>query len=81
MMTRCPRCSGQMTLEQDMHGKFWDCFQCGKHLDTVVNSGNAPQMVSVTGRPENMFTIAFSSKMKYVDSFTMGGERLDKNKQ
>lgn len=28
----CPRCNGDCCLEQDVHGKFWSCLQCGNEI-------------------------------------------------
>ena len=29
----CPRCTGDLGLDRDQYGWFWDCLQCGTLLD------------------------------------------------
>ncbi len=71
-MTKCPRCdNGQMAMEQDMHGKFWNCLQCGKNVDTEIFSHDAPKMVSITGR-QKIDVVLNTGPTKYVTNFTMG---------
>lgn len=30
----CPRCEGKMELNRDHYGEYWDCLQCGNHINT-----------------------------------------------
>ena len=71
-MSRCTRCQGQMTLERDMHGIFWNCFQCGHNIDTVIYNYDGKGMVSITGRQDLPMSISVGSPRKYISSFTMG---------
>lgn len=36
----CPRCSGDLCLEQDHYGKFKTCLQCGYLKEIKDRSGN-----------------------------------------
>ena len=71
-MSKCPRCSGQMGLEQDMHGKYLNCFQCGNNVDLEIFRDDAPQMVSITGRQATEAILSINGPNKYIHSFTMG---------
>lgn len=47
-METCNRCSGQMIQDEDMHGKFWCCAQCGYNVN--ITTRIAFPNVSITGR-------------------------------
>ena len=32
----CPKCRGDLVVEQDFYGSFFRCFQCGLNLDVEV---------------------------------------------
>ena len=34
-LKECPRCQGDLVLDQDHYGKFKTCFQCGYMRDLV----------------------------------------------
>lgn len=33
----CPRCKGDIYLDQDAYGSFLKCLQCGYHKDAIKN--------------------------------------------
>ena len=33
----CPKCRGDVHLEEDVYGKFLKCFQCSRIVDLVQN--------------------------------------------
>ena len=54
-MKSCARCTGQMMLDEDMHGKYWCCAQCGYNV--TITTRTARPTTSITGRefPEIVF--------------------------
>ena len=32
-LKQCPRCGGDLYLQQDTYGKYADCLQCGRSYD------------------------------------------------
>ena len=45
-LKECPRCQGDLILDQDHYGKFKTCVQCGYLRDVVATEGN-PGTVAV----------------------------------
>ena len=37
LLKGCPRCRGDISLEEDGFGKYLKCMQCGFHWDLKVN--------------------------------------------
>ncbi len=33
----CPKCKGDLYLEEDFYGSFFKCFQCGHLIDLEVH--------------------------------------------
>ncbi len=31
----CPKCGGDLSLTEDMYGRYWNCLQCGLIRDVV----------------------------------------------
>lgn len=50
----CPKCSGDIFLENDVYGKYIRCMQCGYHKDTISPIIEEP--VRRTRRNLNDFT-------------------------
>lgn len=48
-MTECIRCNGQMVMESDMHGKYWNCVQCGININ-ITTIDAAPQNTAISGK-------------------------------
>jgi len=47
LMKQCPRCGGDLYLEQDIFSKYLACLQCGRRVDLVkegelVQANRAP---------------------------------------
>ena len=32
----CPRCRGDVVLDKDRYGRFWECIACGWHKDLPI---------------------------------------------
>ena len=47
----CPKCKGDLYLNQDMYGKYLNCLQCG-YLKDVLNGSETPQRELVTAEEE-----------------------------
>ena len=35
----CDKCGGYMNYEKDYDGDFWECINCGKHINISFNKG------------------------------------------
>ncbi len=46
-LKRCPRCGGDLLLEQDAYGKYMACLQCGGSVDIDERR----ELVGVTPTP------------------------------
>ena len=49
----CPRCHGDMVLEEDIWGQHWSCFACGCSVEIVNGKpqvGTLPWVRSNRGR-------------------------------
>lgn len=42
----CPRCKGDVALNRDVYGPYWDCLACGWHWDM---SQGTPRMRRAVG--------------------------------
>ena len=41
----CPRCGGDLALQQDLDGLLWLCVQCGHWLDAEAGGALRPALV------------------------------------
>ena len=47
----CPKCKGDLYLNQDMYGKYLNCLQCG-YLKDISSGSEIPQREPVTAVEE-----------------------------
>ncbi len=53
----CPKCHGDLCLEQDHYGTFQTCLQCGFLRELIDRSGNpvsAVQPMPIKGAPRRL---------------------------
>ena len=67
-MEKCNRCSGQMIRNEDMHGKYWCCAQCGYNIN--ITTEIAYPTVSITGR-EFAEAVLLIKNSKFVGGTTL----------
>ena len=46
-MKSCPRCLGQMLVDQGMDGSYWDCMACGHQIDIKTHASGIRLMSSL----------------------------------
>jgi hypothetical protein len=56
-LKECPRCQGDLILDQDHYGKYRTCLQCGYLRDLVETAVNGASAATGTGG-DNPFQLA-----------------------
>lgn len=46
----CPKCGGDLSLNQDIYGRFWNCLQCGLVRDIAEQA--QPQRLPFAAAPQ-----------------------------
>ena len=44
----CPKCHGDLYLNQDMYGKYWNCLQCGYVREPHSEAVEAQRVLALT---------------------------------
>ena len=59
-LKECPRCQGDLFLDQDFYGKFKTCIQCGYMrdlLEGVVDENPLPAVTTVSDEESSVATL------------------------